>query len=728
MAALTDTHHALGNFQFTASDEKISCQVSGDQLVISSAVPVTEPVQITASKTNTTRVGMVVWTDGTYDSSQNSRQDMVSYGQQIKDPVSAFLYVKTSYGGLTLQKTAEDGKVANISFTVTGENFNQVVQTDSTGNLQIDQLLPGIYTVTEQTSSLYQPQEAHRVTVVSGETASVTFNNTLKRGHLQVTKTAEDGLTEGIRFHLSGTSDSGLAVDAYALTNAAGVAAFSDVLMGSGYVLEEMDTPERYVVPDAQTTFVKWNEVTNCTVANVLKKFAVTVTKSDAAAGIAQGDGTLAGAVYGLYKGGALMEQYTTDENGQFTTPPYVCGNDWTIREITPSEGYLLNAAVYHVGAEARLYTVEQNHTALDVAEHALMGSIALIKHTDDGSTQIETPEAGTVFAIYRSAAGSFAEAKETERDMLTCDENGFAQSRNLPYGQYTVHQVSGWDGREKIEDFTVYISRNDAVYRYLINNANFTSYLKVEKEDVETGKTIACAGAGFQIFYPDGSPVTMHMTYPTPADINTFYTNEAGYLMTPEKLLYGKGYTLVEVQAPYGYTLNDTPISFDMTPDDSGQEDGLTVIAVQQADLAQKGIIHIAKKGEVFSSVQKTDQFYQPVYETQGLAGASYEVTAAENIYTPDGTLRAAKGTVVDTVTTGADGMAETDTLYLGQYTVREITAPAGMVLDDTIQEVTLTYQAPHYHSGSAAHYRENDTCYHAYRDAPAGQDVAGI
>ena len=400
--------------------------------------------------------------------------------------------------------------------------------------------------------------------------------------------------------------------------------------------------------------------------------------------GTAQGDASLAGAVYGIYKGEELIDTYTTDKNGQFTTKYYVCGNDWTVREISPSEGYLLDRTIHKVGAEPELYTVEFNSTANDVTEQVIKGNIAIIKHTDNGETQIETPETGAAFEVFRKAAGSFDAAKETERDILTCDENGFAQTKDMPYGIYTVRQTSGWEGRELMKPFDVFISKDGQTYRYLINNANFESYIKVVKKDAETGNTIPYAGAGFQIYDPNGNLVKMTFTYPEVTTIDTFYTTADGELITPQTLEYGKGYSLVEVQAPYGYVLNSEPVYFDVMQENSEIDSGITVIEVVRSNMAQKGTITVSKSGEVFSSVNEAGGLYQPVYAVRGLEGAVYEITAAEDIYTLDGTLRASKGEVVDTVTTGADGTAVSKELYLGKYEVKEITAPFGMAFDE--------------------------------------------
>lgn len=691
-ATLADTNGVLSDYVFSANASGIRFSVSGNTLTITADDAPSDTVTITAEKKNSQRRGVITWTDGVYGPN-GKLQDTVTYAQTVSDPVKGYLNIKVSYGSAKIIKTSEDGKVEGISFTITGNGVNKTVTTGAGGVIQIDNLAPGVYTVTEQNYDKYEPQEVRRVTVVSGQVTTVNFNNTLKRGTLIVTKTSEDGLNEGVKFHLYGTSLSGLAVDEYAVTDSAGKAVFSDVLIGTGYTLEEVDTAIRYVVPEQQTAAVEWNTVTNKSFTNILKKWNVTVTKSDAETGLPQGDATLAGAVYGIYKGDQLVDTYTTDANGQFTTKYYVCGDDWTIREITPSEGYLLDSTVYPIGAEAKNYTVEYNTTANDVTEQIIKGKIAIIKHTDDGETQLETPEAGAEFAVFLKAAGSYESAKASERDYLICDENGYAVTKDLPYGIYTVHQTKSWDGRELLADFDVYIAKDGQTYRYLANNRNFESYIKIVKVDAETGKVIPLAGAGFRLYRPDGSLITQTFTYPEVTTIDTFYTNSEGYLITPEKLEYGKGYSLVEVSAPYGYTLSGEPVYFDVTADNATEENAVTVVEVTKPNMAQKGVIKISKSGEVFSSVTEADGLYQPVFSVRGLPGAVYEITAAEDIITPDGTLRASAGEVVDTVTTDETGLAESKPLYLGKYEIREITAPGGYVLNTEIHTAELVY-----------------------------------
>lgn len=689
---LTDKNGVLSEYSFASSDSKVSVAKSGNQLIITSETAFDGSVRITATRSNVPTVSssakMIAYGDP-------NLQDVVT-GVENADAVRAYLNVETPTGTIALKKTSEDGVVAGISFVIKGEkNFNKTVTTDENGNITVEGLFPGTYTVTEQSIDKYEPQETQTITLIGGKTTTVNFNNTLKRGSLEVVKTSEDSLVEGVTFHLYGTSLSGLAVDEYAVTNANGVARFENVLISGNtpYVLEEVDTAVRYVIPASQTAPIEWNKVTERSFTNILKKFNVTVTKTDAETGTPQGDASLAGAVYGIYKGEELIDTYTTDENGQFTTDYYVCGDDWSIREISPSEGYLLDETIHHVGAEPELYTVERNTTKNDVNEQVIKGNIAIIKHTDDGETQIETPEEGAVFEVFLKSAGSYGDAKESERDILTCDENGFAQTKDLPYGIYTVKQTSGWEGRELMKPFDVFINFDGQTYRYLINNANFESYIKIVKKDAETGNTIPYAGAGFQIYDPNGELVTMTYTYPEVTTIDTFYTTADGDLITPQTLEYGKGYSLVEVQAPYGYVLNSEPVYFDVVQEDSTEESGITVIEVVRENVAQKGTITVEKTGEVFSTVSGDKGLYQPIFSASGLEGAVYEITAAEDIYTLDGTLRASKGEVVDTITTGADGTAKSKELYLGRYEVRETQAPYGMVLNGETHTVELVY-----------------------------------
>lgn len=863
---LTDSNGVLNDYSFSASDASVKVSRSGNQLTITSEQAFEGTVRITASRNNIPSVSesakLIAY-------GSDSLQDVVT-GVENASPVHGYLNVETPVGTLNLKKTSEDGVVGGIQFTITGKNYNKTVTTKDDGSITVEGMFPGTYTVTEAGYDRYEPQSSQTVTIVGGKTATVTFNNTLKRGKLEVKKTSEDGLVEGVTFHLYGTSLSGLAVDEYAVTDASGTARFENVLISGSepYVLEEVDTAIRYVIPADQTAPVEWNKVTKRSFENILKKFRVEVVKTDAETGYSQGDASLAGAVYGLYHGDELVASYTTDANGSFTSDYFICDSNWTLREISPSEGYLLDETVHAIPAEPGNFTVELNPISSDVTEQVIKGRIRIVKHidaeldveeapetpeeesktvsaeaeqetqsvsgndliataaellaetvssadvqteidetmehqeiitvsdgdaaaldgedataeseetasetdsgetettsetdleeteaapeTDSGETEtvpeetksdseteaeteesgaeteetgteteetqqpeteipeeyqpeeipgedleasggegiVEQPEEGAKFQIYLTSAGSYDNAREAERDILVTDADGFAMTKDLPYGRYTVHQIEGKEGQAFVKDFTVFIRNEDETYSYIINNQTQSSLIRVEKHDVETGKIIPAANIGFQVRdMATGELITQAVYYPTPVEITTFFTNDEGWLMLPCELPYGN-YELIEVETCYGYVLDSEPVPFTV----DGSQD---VVTVEKHNIAQKGRIHLTKTGEIFSTVlvEENKGFsdrYTPVYETGGLEGAVYEVRAAEDIYTLDGTLRAEKGAVVDTITTDKDGKASSTLLYLGKYEITEIQAPDGMVLNTESKTAELTY-----------------------------------
>ncbi|WP_295219678.1 SpaA isopeptide-forming pilin-related protein [Ruminococcus sp.] len=639
----------------------------------------------------------------------------------LKANQTVTVYEKFQTGTIQINKTSEDNVVKDIEFKVTGSDGSSYTKkTDSKGiaefsALNVYDMKTGkavTYTVSEiNVATRYETPKAQNVTLTSGNadlTVTANFVNDLKKGSIKINKQSEDGENGDREFTITGGGS------IYTVkTGSDGIAILSDIPVYDSnnqkivYTISEKNVPIKYVVPADQTATLTADATVDVTFENVLKKFTAEVVKKDAETVTAQGDATLAGAVYGLYLDGDLVDTYTTDSDGYFKTKEYVCGS-YTIQEISPSEGYLLDETVYSVGAEAKNYTAESNMISVAVTEDAVKGNISIMKHSDDGSTQIETPEVGAEFEIYLKSAGSYETAKDSEKDYLICDENGFAKTKDLPYGVYTVHQTASWEGTELISDFDVTISENGKTYAFLLNNREFESYVKVVKVDSETGNIIPYEGAGFAIYDADGNKISMSYSYPALTTIDVFYTNSEGYLITPEVLPYGE-YSLVEVQAPYGYVLDSTPVPFAISAESAEEENALTIVKVNKENTAQKGRISIQKTGDVFSSVtalgsaisidengvvhEDGQTTYTPVFEKKGLAGTVYQVIASEDIVTLDGTIRANAGDVVAELTTDENGYAETDLLYLGKYEVKEIQAPYGYVLNSESQFVELVY-----------------------------------
>ena len=621
-------------------------------------------------------------------------------------------------GNIIINKTAEDGIIGQREFRVTwtqnGKSHSKTAKTNSSGiaefkGLNVYDLTSKkaiSYTISEiNVDTRYETPKAKNVKLTDGDvdlTINVKFNNELKTGSIKINKQSEDNHNGGREFTVTGNGKT------YSIkTGSDGVAILSDIPVYDSnnqkivYTISEKNVPVKYVVPASQTVTLTADATTTKTFKNVLKKFTAQVTKQDSETASAQGDGTLSGAVYGIYRNGELVDTYTTDENGYFKTKEYVCGN-YTVQEISPSEGYLLDETVYPVGAETENYSIEHNPISMTVTEDVLKGKISIIKHSDDGSTQIETPEVGAEFEVYLKSSGSYEAANDSEKDYLVCDENGYAQTKMLPYGIYVVHQIKGLENTEQMEDFEVNISENEKEYFYLLNDAVKKSFVKIVKKDAETGNIIPVSGIGFKVWDCANSEyVSQKIYYPSEMILDEFYTDESGSLMLPNELAYGD-YELHEVQSAEGYVLDKNPVPFTI-------DGSVETVVVEKTNTAQKGRISVQKTGNVFASVtalgsaiyidengevhESGQTAYTPVFAKENLSGAVFQVIASEDIITADGTIRANAGDVVAELVTDENGYAETDLLYLGKYEVKEITAPDGYVLNAESQFVELTY-----------------------------------
>ncbi|RAQ30165.1 Predicted outer membrane protein [uncultured Ruminococcus sp.] len=703
-----------------------------------------------------------------------------------------------------------------VDFSVSGNQLRISTDKKEFGTITAEKRLPSSVPGVVTGGTKYWLRDEYQNVVTfdvkgSAEPVKCYFSLEIKAGTLQLVKTSEDGEVSGIPFHISGNG-----VEKDVVTGPDGTIRVDNLQAGNYTVTEK--APDKYVQPESQQVTIYPGRTSSVSFSNILKKFTVEMEKVDSATGEAQGDSTLDGAVYGMFKGETLLDTYTTANGGKFTTKEYPCGPDYSIREISPSEGYLLDETVYPVGAEPGNFTLENNSIPMTATEDVILGSIAITKHTDqpaipdqeepapqsdapaeesnpaesvpvedvpveepaesnsveeaptssssgisestpvpedaDASSsqpeesaesgptaesaeepspesspapesepqpapsvssvpeiipaaaslaskapvlplsaaassddvQIEQPEEGAQFQIYLASAGSYENAKETERDLLTTDSYGFARSKDLPYGLYIVHQTKGAEGQKFVPDFSVFISEHGKTYYFILNNPTFTSLIRFEKKDAESGKIIPLAGTAVKIRNADtGEWVVQHINYPSPIDIDTFVTDATGTLMLPEPLPFGN-YELYEQQSPWGYVLDKEPVPFVV----DGSQD---VVTVEKYNIPQKGTITVSKEGEVFSHVVESGGMYQPQYEVQGQPGAVYEITALEDVVTPDGTVHMKAGELAATLTTGSDGTATSEPLYLGRYQVKEITAPDGMVIDPEPKEVVLPY-----------------------------------
>ena len=424
---LTDENGVLENYTFSA--DGVHCEVQGNQLLLTAENAPTAPVTLTAEKKNSSRYGVITWTDGQFGIG-NGLQDLVTYAETVNDPVEGYLKVEVGQGSVKIVKTSEDGKVAGISFTVTGNDFNETVTTDENGELQLNDLVPGVYTVTENAAAFYEPQQPQTVTVKADQTAEVSFSNKLKRGTLEVIKTAEDGFVQGVTFRLFGTADCGQPVDVYAETDETGIAVFEDIPIGSNYTLSEVAALERYIVPVPVCIKIAWNEVTKQTVENRLVRGSIRGIKVD------ESDKPLPGAVFGLFAEGtteflenAAFAVAESSEDGSFSFENIPYGM-WLVRELEASEGYVLSDEIFEVQITENSSVIELGN----LENKPITGKLELTKL--DVSTGKPLPNAG--FRIKDAEGNTVVEGYT--------DEHGIARF-TLGYGEYTYEEFSAPEG-----------------------------------------------------------------------------------------------------------------------------------------------------------------------------------------------------------------------------------------------------------------------------------------
>lgn len=392
------------------------------------------------------------------------------------------------------------------------------------------------------------------------------------------------------------------------------------------------------------------------------------------------------------------------DISGMYTLPLGTI----TLQETKAPEGYLLNDTVYvaQTVLDSGNNTVRTTNLPTDdnaAQETPYEGTISIQKFL--GGSTVKTSEPDAEFEIYLTSAGSYDAAPEESRQTITTDANGYAITKRLPYGTYTVHQTKGNNKYYFVDDMEITISENNANYHKILEDSPIEFYIKMVKKDADTGNTVNVAGTTFELYDDNGSKISFNiMTSSGMQTIDSFTTDENGCVYTAEKLLKGN-YTLVETKAPDGYVLDSTPVQFIVSEDTYTADGEAEFILVEKSDKAVTGQLTVTKVGEVLDEY-KGGLYVNPdekgfTYREGSLSGAKFEVYAAEDIYTADNQKDTAgnrnkhysKGELVTTLVTGTDGKATATNLPLGKYKVVEVEAPDGFVLNPDEQVVTLVY-----------------------------------
>ena len=692
---LTDSNGILDQYAFSAGSDSVKVSHSGNTLTIYADSDPGEAVTITATRLSSFRKGLVVWTDGTFDP-DGGTQDMVSFAESVSDPVSGAFTVKLGTGTLKLYKTSEDDNIAGLTFTITGNGQTQTATTNENGEIILKDLTPGTYTVTEQSHDLYEPQESKTVTIVSGETATVNFNNTLRRGSLEVTKTSDDGLVEGVKFRLTGTAACGMGIEEYAVTDASGKARFENIPIGSGYVLAEVDTPSRYEVPDSLDVTIEWNTVTQKAFHNTLKLACIRVSKTGevfasvhcdsdfyvpiyaeqylscavfeitAAEDICTADGSV------IHAAGDVVDTITTNADGSAVSRELYPGK-YTVREIQAPSGTVLNTEPQSVDLTENL-DAEVGEALVSFSNVRQKAAVSLKKQLEQDAAfgiGMNNEISSVTFGLYAAEELTAADGSVIPADglltFLTADMDGTAVcTADLPLGCYYLMELTA-DEHYMLDQtkypFTFeYAGQDIPLVEITVNEGNpiinalrYGKIMGIKKDD--HGNSLG--GAVIGIFQPNETEYTANTA------ILTTVSSGDGSFSFP-KVPVGN-WLVREIAAPEGYLLTDE--SFPVTVTEDGQ-----VIVIEIVNEQITGSVKLTKVDRDYPENKLTCAEFSVYADSDG-----------------DGTLTEADP-LYGTMSEIEPGIYELTDLPYGGYFVKEKNAPAGFVLDENAYYFQIT------------------------------------
>ena len=582
-----------------------------------------------------------------------------------------------------------------------------------------------------------------------GKTYTVEAENEPTKGWIRLVKTdrLNGNPIEGVAFDIYENDEYGNALVADMTTGKDG-AAVSPPLRKGRYIVRERGATAGYVLEEiALDATVRSDETTQLRATNqpVMVKLKLYKRDGDEYGGddpnskrrdelpqpanidatSTRGDGELTGAVFRVLagaeirdrqgnvlfkKGDTVVNALTTAGDDASAATGELWPGLYEIVEVSPPVGYEPSDAHFFVDARS---AASQSETAVVTYEGLKLNTIkqgvyAIVKFLGDNEIHddaglIETPEEGAEFELYLKKAGSYGNARAFERDYLVTNRYGYAKTKLLPYGLYVLKQVKGKAGHALKSPVEIFIRGDEDVANppiLTINNQAIRYRLKLIKTDAKTGKTVRLANTAFRLLDSDGNVVTQTVSYPTRREIDTFYTDDNGEVTLPETVTRGM-YFIEEVHAPQGYLIRTERLGVFVgeTGDAPGEAYTLDIEipnepVMGRAMVEKKGLkfVRLAEQADAYGHV-----VHQPVYEEGYLAGAVFELRAAEDIVGKDGTVWFHAGDVADTITTTESGKDASKELPLGRYELVEVSAPEGYLLDGAPHEVELRYADDH-------------------------------
>lgn len=710
---LTDTTGNLPKYKVTADTANMTVSQSGNTLKI------TPKSDSKESGTLTLRYQIAAEYEGaTIIYSASYLQDVMK--ARIGDPrfFSVSLNIELQGQGEIIKVDENGNGLAGAQFEITNKTTNktETKTTDKDGKISGKWDTGTVLEIKEvkAPTGYVLNTEKKTLTIEANKTKLVTFTNKSQLGTISIDKSGVEFGKDmvngnytlaGNTFEVySGSKATGTPVTTIT-TDEKGQAKTKSLPLGT-YTLKETVASEGYLLnTNTWTVEIKYAgqnvEITNVDqkIENQEQKGSVVLTKQDSETGtVSQGDTTFIGAEFDLFRksDNKKIGHYTTNDKGQLTVNDLVIDTYYFIETKAPI-GYVLDKTPVEFSIQYAGQTASVAKQATAVKKNKVItGGFDLIKTANynwyttawnwltgkDPSDQPTVLE-GVEFTVTQDFG-----KKEVVGKALT-DKQGYVSFDKLPYGTYVVSETKVPNGYTGIADFKVTISEDGQRFHYVIENKVKEAKVKFVKVDAETGKTIVRSNAGFEI-YSKTTGEQLVMQDLQGKEQSVFYTDEEGVLQLPTQFAFGKYYAK-EVKAPEGYVVAKNTIDFEVTGE---EKDGLVVVTIKNDN--QKGQVTLHKTVQTAMSVETKESEYGSYSEIQfdqaNGEGFSFKIRPTEDIVTADGTTRFTAGEFLQkdgeeqVWTTDSEGNFQTDAfLYIGNYELVEVKAPAGVNLQDT-------------------------------------------
>lgn len=740
-ATVTDTNAVLNNYPFENVIPGVRAVSSGNTLTLSTSEAILSPKTSSEVKGQNGVAGgkgaVAVWR-----TSDRNFQDFGTYNADGGDPVSCYIKVKTdAVGSAGLVKTSEDGKVEGLQFQITGSDGSSTTKTtDANGNIDIDGLpiyaADGskiTYTATEiNVPNKYVKPQSQTFQLTEGQTASIQFENKLKRWRVTVTKTDNktgstpqgNGSLKGATF---GVYQGDTLVKEYTVGDD-NTFTTDYYPYGEDWTLKEISAGEGYKVSTVVTDLCEIPSGSNdefndntATVTNEVIRGGVSVEKRDSKTGERpQGDADFSGIQFEIINKsknpvdvngnkaapGEVAITITTDTQGVATTGPNVLPyGDYIIREKST------NASMLKTFTDEIPVTVSENGKmyTFTAENDVIRGGIAVEKR--DSKTG-ERPQgnadfSGITFEIVNSSRnpvevdGATYAPGQVVATLIT-DESGYASTEDevLPYGTYTLREVA--TNASMLQTFTeqtVQVTEHKKTYVVTAENEVVRGGLSVEKRDSITGSTpqgnADFAGITFEVINDSRNPVIVNDKSVAPGEVAmTLTTDSEGKASTaPDALPYGT------------YVLRESATNESM----------LNTAPDQQVEVTENGKIYPffmdneVVRGGVLIEKRDLESLLLTPLGGASLDGTLFEITnKSKNAVYVDGALY--QPDEVCLTIEVKDGIARSDVRALpyGSYTLAESKPGTGYLwTDKTIRPFEVL------EDGSVKEYREGEAAY---------------